>query len=101
MNVGRIVAQIVADIAGKPVYPALEDRINKELPLATEVHNERLALEKAMRDEEGRHCQVMNNLKEDKTILQEKCLHWMQTYHGDPAGGSDSYHECQVCGKHI
>lgn len=30
---------------------------------------------------------------------QKQCLHLEKTFHGDPAGGTDSFYECNVCGK--
>lgn len=39
--------------------------------------------------------------QENKAIvaIQECCKHEETLYFGDPAGGSDSHHECQICGK--
>lgn len=28
---------------------------------------------------------------------QKLCEHYITRYHGDPSGGSDSYHECGIC----
>ena len=37
----------------------------------------------------------------DKSIAQAQtyCHHESRTYHGDAAGGSDSYHVCSICGQ--
>ena len=32
-------------------------------------------------------------------ILQKSCPHPAAKYQGDPAGGSDSCHSCDLCGK--
>lgn len=31
---------------------------------------------------------------------QSECMHEVTTYYGDPAGGSDSWYECLICGLH-
>ena len=33
--------------------------------------------------------------------IQLKCPHYSTTRHADPAGGSDSYTECNLCGKDV
>ena len=32
---------------------------------------------------------------------QIECPHWEFSFHGDPAGGSDSYNKCLICGKEL
>jgi hypothetical protein len=29
--------------------------------------------------------------------IQDTCTHQVTTYHGDPSGGSDSSHTCDIC----
>lgn len=31
--------------------------------------------------------------------LQKQCKHPNETYHPDPSGNSDSYYECDLCGR--
>jgi len=38
-------------------------------------------------------------LKKQEKEIQNTCPHSETTYHGDPAGGSDSYSTCDICGK--
>lgn len=33
--------------------------------------------------------------------IHKRCRHWTITRHGDPSGGSDSYYECDICGKDL
>lgn len=33
--------------------------------------------------------------------IQKHCAHDKFTYHGDPAGGSDSFYKCDDCGKYF
>lgn len=33
--------------------------------------------------------------------VQGKCIHAARTYHPDPSGNSDSYYECNICGKEL
>lgn len=52
------------------------------------------------RDEERRrHQDATDRLDTEAVQIQAGCKHYASIYHGDPAGGSDSHHECPICGK--
>ncbi len=36
-----------------------------------------------------------------KKGVQNRCKHWKTTYFPDAAGGSDSFTECDICGKQL
>lgn len=40
-------------------------------------------------------------LYDELNTLRKNCKHETRHFNGDPAGGSDSYHECCVCGKEL
>lgn len=37
--------------------------------------------------------------KEEFLKIQAECKHESQSFNPDPAGGRDSWHECDICGK--
>jgi hypothetical protein len=37
----------------------------------------------------------------DLAKIRGRCRHWKSRHHGDPAGGSDSFTECEICGKEL
>ena len=43
--------------------------------------------------------QDSNTIKQKLKDLQLTCPHLEYSYHGDPAGGSDSFNECRQCGE--
>ena len=43
--------------------------------------------------------EAMKLLDSKDRLNEMNCKHWETTYHGDPAGGSDSFFECRFCGK--
>lgn len=49
--------------------------------------------------EEDRHRDAMKALGAELKRIREGCSHPEWVYHADPAGGSDSFHECSVCGE--
>lgn len=77
--------------------------------LGLHIYNE-IELEKKLRGERTR---IQNELIKAQNIydeakrknqsalrdLYEKCPHHETSWHGDPAGGSDSYTSCDLCGK--
>jgi len=40
-------------------------------------------------------------LDQEIVEIQFNCPHWLTKYHGDPAGGSDSWTQCEICGASI
>jgi len=44
-----------------------------------------------------RHQKEMGELKLSLEKVQKTCGHEVNTYHGDPSGGSDSSHTCDIC----
>lgn len=44
------------------------------------------------------HAQI-SRLDQELAEVQSECSHGDVTYHSDPAGGSDSYSACEICGR--
>ena len=53
-----------------------------------------------MVDEENRHRRKEHKLKCILETEQQLCKHPLKSFHADPAGDtSESYYECNYCGK--
>lgn len=50
-------------------------------------------------EEDSRRQEYNKQASEEWQKIQERCPHWEFTYHSDPAGGNDSFHECNICKK--
>jgi hypothetical protein len=48
---------------------------------------------------ESSHTVLMSRLKAKLSLIRERCSHPATKHYGDPAGGSDSYTECLICGS--
>jgi hypothetical protein len=48
-----------------------------------------------------RHMQENEELHYRLCGIQNSCMHWETTHHGDPAGGSAAYTSCDLCGKEL
>ena len=55
----------------------------------------------AIKDIENECLRKKETQREKISSLQKECQHWLKTYYSDPAGGNDSYYECNICGKNI
>ncbi len=54
-----------------------------------------------MEDEEERHEAALVDLDNKLRAIRKRCGHEAKTYHGDPSGGSDSCHTCDICGAEL
>lgn len=52
-------------------------------------------------EEEERHEAALEALDSELRGIRERCGHESKTYHGDPSGGSDSHHSCNICGAEL
>ncbi len=55
-------------------------------------------IERKMQEEKNRHNQTMVSLCGVLAELRGKCKHPLSSFYPDPAGGSDSFRECDLCG---
>jgi len=51
--------------------------------------------------EQRRHRDAMAKFEERRKEIQQVCPHDKTKWHADPAGGSDSWMECETCGANI
>lgn len=73
------------------------DLIYKVKDIETKIQTNRMQLNAARHNWEVAQKTFSSNL----TIYQSQCKHPSFSYWGDPAGGSDSFNECDICGKHL
>jgi hypothetical protein len=75
---------------------AIANKLNEYQGIKQEIYRLKCEEEKLRKDYEGKK----NSLKEDFKIIRKQCDHpTAETgYHADPAGGSDSFHSCGICG---
>lgn len=51
--------------------------------------------------EQCRHKDATDALDSELRAIQARCGHWSKTYFPDPAGGSSSFTECDICGVEL
>jgi hypothetical protein len=67
----------------------------------TKIRKEYIRLQYEIADEDSRYERKIQRINKKISELRSKCPHKRTTFHGDPAGGFDSFSECCDCGKHI
>lgn len=72
-----------------------------QLSRAQAVRRERAAFLQAIQVAEDDLKERVKAVRADIQKLQAGCPHWTSTYHPDPAGGRDSWYECDFCGKDL
>ena len=77
------------------------ERISKSLRLLEDIEKDRDFFISKIREEEQRHKQVLNEVRNQRLVLLEKCPHPKPFYHyqGDPSGGTDRSYRCDLCGE--
>ena len=55
-------------------------------------------LHRTMREEDQRYKKSIKDLEMEIEATRKRCPHFETKYHGDAAGGSDSYTTCNLCG---
>lgn len=76
---------------GQYIYEAIEQEKTLRSE-RTRIQNVLIHAQNVYDEAKQRHKREMNE-------LYEECPHYETSWHGDPAGGSDSYTECSLCGK--
>lgn len=54
-----------------------------------------------IRATELRHKVEMDAVHKNYRDIIDQCSHYSKTRHTDPSGGSDSFTECDICGKEL
>lgn len=77
------------------------DQIDRELTKYENLAREIRKIKQRRADADIAHENAVASLGANIRSLQGQCDHPSTTYHGDPAGGSDSFMECDVCGAEV
>lgn len=64
------------------------DKIERSIKVARE----------KLRREKARHDDAVAVIEREIGEIQSECLHSQARYSPDAAGGSDSFHTCEICG---
>jgi hypothetical protein len=72
--------------------------IEEEWAKAEKVGDAIIALRRRREDEARRHAAAVKEIEAAVADCQRVCVHDHTTFHGDPAGGSDSHTTCDLCG---
>lgn len=86
---------IAAAIAEKKTPKEMADAINAAIRAQSAMVN----LNIAARATENEYRKAMDAINGEIKSVKDKCPHLTRTYHPDPSGNNDSYHECDSCGK--
>jgi hypothetical protein len=91
----ELIKQIVDEYKGNDIA----GHLHSQLKLVEEIQSGIRATNKLLQDEQNKYEKVVKDLKTNIKDYQKKCQHWTRTYHPDPSGNSDSFYECNICGK--
>ena len=89
----------------------LDEAKSKDADVPQYIHNELMAinrirstkkrLQKELQLVKMEFDTAVGKNKESLSQLQRECKHRLKTYYGDPAGGHDSFYECNDCGAQV
>ncbi len=82
---------IITDGLGEHISIIIEQEKN----ITHQVHEVQITRE----SEKKRREEFDDKIAKIISDIQSKCPHWETSYYGDPAGGSDSFTECDLCKK--
>ena len=96
----RVTAELMrAVLARCSSNPPLDVSLSAELERLDQVAALVQRLERLERELRQAHLTRLKEVHEKLEAAREQCWHPVSAYHGDPAGGSDAYHVCDICGK--
>lgn len=75
--------------------------IAAKLNAVRKIEQDVLDLRTKMRDETNLHEAALKKFDNELRAIRSRCGHECKTYHGDPSGGSDSCHICEICGAEL
>jgi hypothetical protein len=91
----EIIAKYIAEYAGTDLASDLYAFLHQ----VNGIKQERYRLDQERRRLEEDYVTAKNSWKIKLNTLQSRCPHPETVFHDDPAGGNDSYYQCQYCGK--
>jgi restriction endonuclease S subunit len=70
----------------------------QKLTEITEIQKRKWEIRKQQQEMKDRHNAEIGDLRKEEVRNHNRCPHYISNYHGDPAGGNDSYSDCDICG---
>lgn len=91
--------QITEDLM-KHILQKTQDpyEVSNKINLYTDIHRGLLSLTYSRESAYKAYQEKLEEIKKEQKKLRSNCDHPLFSYHGDPAGGSDSFHSCDICG---
>jgi len=81
---------------------SLEDYIADQLDKVKSIHSNIRSYDIAIDKLKKKYEDYYKRLEKDILVAnRNKCEHLIKTRHYDPSGGSDSFTECDICGKEL
>lgn len=90
-----LIKQIVDEYKGNDIA----EHIHTQLKLVEDIQKTIRTVNQDIDKENTRHEGAIKLCKERLKSCRNQCQHWTRTYHPDPSGNSDSFYECNICGK--
>jgi ribosome biogenesis GTPase A len=75
------------------------DEIAEEINDYKKVYNKILENKRIKEEKRKEFEEFIHNLDSCRKSIQSGCDHPTFEYSGDPSGGNDSFHRCDICGK--
>ena len=79
----------------------LSEYLGNSLQNITNIRQRILGQEERIEEEGVRHQNILKEIQQNITQLQNECEHLVRKYHPDPSGNNDSWTQCQICVKEV
>jgi hypothetical protein len=89
--------KLFADIKDKDIIMGIIEKVKKVNSIQREIN----ILNQSKREEKEKYMKAIGRIDFLIEQQRERCSHELTSYYGDPAGGSDSFTTCDICGKEI
>lgn len=95
MTSKEVIKRMIDEFQGED----LAEYLSSELEEIRKVRVGRTDIERRLKELAEAYKIKCDLMKEQLAQLRLRCKHWDFSFHGDPSGGNDSFHRCEVCGK--
>jgi len=91
-------SRLIKDYLKNNTVDKLPDHISYLIDQECIIKNRMNKLRQEKNKERDRRLNIDNNFNEELKEIQLKCPHFEYVFYSDPAGVSDSYYSCDLCG---
>lgn len=93
----EVFERLIKEYQGEDLAGYLTDSIRDINCIRNTLHSISCTRQRLLKEYE----EALQELKKDELSIQKHCLHYSTTYFGDPAGGNDSWTQCDICGASV